>query len=78
MSTKMLGTRIPRVVPMTDEQYRIHRRQARAEQRLIVLISWDADPEKIAAAQQTVNKWTSAWKTACARAALSQTETVNR
>ena len=74
MSTKMLGARIPRVVPMTDEQYRIHRRQARAEQRLITLIVWDADPRKIAAAQRTVNKWTAAWRSAC----LSQNETVTR
>ena len=74
MSTKMLGTRIPRVVPMTDEQYRAHRRLAAAEKRLIHVIYFDPRPQKVAAAQARVNKWTTAWRSAC----LSQTETVGR
>ena len=75
MSTKMmLGARIPRVVPMTDEQYRAHKRLGAAEKRLVHLIVWDADPRKIARAQQRVNKWTAAWRSAC----LSQNETVTR
>lgn len=78
MSTKMLGTAVPRVVPMTDAQYRAHRRLAAADQRLIALIVWEADPRKIARAQQKVNEWTTAWKTACSRASLSQTETAVR
>ena len=57
MSTKMmLGTRIPRVVPMTDEQYRAHKRLGAAEKRLVHLIVWDADPRKIARAQQRDRK----------------------
>lgn len=78
MAVATLGARIPRVVPMTNEQYRAHQNLGRAEKKLIYLITYDAAPEKIARAQKTVNRWTSAWRRSCEKASASHRETVVR
>ena len=75
MATTTLGAGLPRVVPMTGEQYRAHRALGRAEKQLIHAIVWDLDPAVIARRQKTVNKWTSAWRKAC-QAAPSHGETL--
>ena len=51
---------------------------SRAEKKLIHLITYDAAPEKIARAQKTVNRWTSAWRRSCEKASASHRETVVR
>lgn len=78
MSVTLPGTRIPRVVPMTDAEYKAHQNLARAEKRLVHLIVFEAAPSKIARAQEKVNAWTSAWRTACTTATVSHRETVTR
>lgn len=71
MSITLPGTRIPRVVPMTDAEYRAHKNLGRAEKRLVHLLMFEAPAPKIARAQKVVNKWTTAWREASAAARLT-------
>ena len=71
MTITLPGTRIPRVVPMTDAEYRAHKNLGRAERRLVHLLVFEAPAPKIARAQKVVNKWTTAWREASAAARLT-------
>ena len=65
MSTTMPGVRIPPLTPMTDEQYRAHRRLGSAEKRLIQAYVYGAPTTKIAKLEATVARLTKAWQHSC-------------
>lgn len=65
--TYQLSASLPKVVPMTNEQYRIHRSLGSAEKRLIHAYVWGEDPAKIERIEATVRRLTTAWRKACSK-----------
>ena len=58
----MPGVHIPRAVPLTDEQYRAHKRLGSAEKRLIQAYHYQPDNlAKIARLEATVARLHKAW-----------------